>query len=262
MRRLPSDDDATKRDPSTYARQQHTPPKEGPPPPARGRAAIRIDAGECFFKAAKVDDEKAVFLEPYADLELAPGHHRIAGRTDEDEPWERLQSFHLEVGGAYVLTLREHGSGDLERIDQPYGADTSSEDELPMPPLIPSSEQPVTNPVVGSWREVQRISCEAGERYVPAVPIEELVIWASGDLRLTWTPFETYFDYNGHYGLDLERNELTLFDLGGNFIPPDVDKHGRFERRGKQLVLQDMWLGSSEGAGAGERACGHVFAPE
>ena len=116
---------------------------------------------------------------------------------------------------------------------------------------------PEAAPLVGFWSEAAQLSCGGGE--VPADPaIAELWFRADGTFRVTWFPFELYFDYWGNYTFDLAAGTLDLAVEGGNFIPPDIDGDGTFSVVGGDLVLSDIWLGS-HGNFMGDVACGHRF---
>ncbi len=118
---------------------------------------------------------------------------------------------------------------------------------------------PESNPLVGVWHEIAELPCGGGAEAPPFKPIEELWVHASGQLSVTWTPFEVYIDYWGTYAFDLMTGDLSLADLQGNYVPDDVDAAGTFMMDGSQLVLKDMWLGSPEGFPL-TPACGHRFA--
>lgn len=117
---------------------------------------------------------------------------------------------------------------------------------------------PESNPLVGVWHEVTQSPCGGGAD-IPAEPaIGELWFRASGEVNVTWEPFEVYVDYWGTYTHDVETGALSIMVDGGNYVPPDVDGAGTFAIDGGALVLSDMWLGSAQGF-MGEPACGHRF---
>ncbi len=122
--------------------------------------------------------------------------------------------------------------------------------------------RPELHPLKGFWREVGRIPCGGGPEFVPIDPINELFFTASGSLGVTWTPFEIYIDYTADYVADLDTGTLSLANasIGGNYVPADIDGEGLFSFEGDELVLEDMWLGSSQGS-MDPPACGHRFAP-
>ncbi|PCC68379.1 hypothetical protein SAMN02745121_05055 [Nannocystis exedens] len=117
---------------------------------------------------------------------------------------------------------------------------------------------PETNPFVGIWHEVAQLPCGGGAEVAPESAIQELWFRASGEVRVTWFPFEVYFDYWSDYTYDLETGDLTITPTGGNYVPADVEGVGTFSIEGSQLVLQDMWLGSPQN-GMQPANCGHRF---
>lgn len=107
---------------------------------------------------------------------------------------------------------------------------------------------PTANPLLGNWHEAAQIPCDGGPEIAPAQPIGELAFFAGGEINVTWTPFEVYVDYWGHYELDLDAGTLTFGGIGGNYVPTDIDGEGRLELKDGDLLLEDMWLGSPQGA--------------
>lgn len=118
---------------------------------------------------------------------------------------------------------------------------------------------PELHPLKGFWHEIARIPCGGGPEYVPDDPINELYFTASGRMGVTWTPFEVYVDYWGDYAADYDAGSISLSDLDGNYLPDDIDPDGSLRFEGDELVLTDMWLGSSQGS-VDPPACGHRFA--
>ncbi len=117
---------------------------------------------------------------------------------------------------------------------------------------------PELHPLIGLYTEVARIPCGGGPEFVPSDPIGELVFTASGEARVTWTPFEVYVDYWADYTHDLDTSALSIMPTGGNYVPDDVDGEGSFEFQGEELVLHDIWLGTSQNP-VEPAACGHRF---
>ncbi len=115
------------------------------------------------------------------------------------------------------------------------------------------------NPLIGYWLEEVQLACGSGAEIVPELPIEELVFAADGTFAVTWMPFESYVDYWGTYSFDLAQGTLDLVATGGNYVPPDIDGHGRvaLDEAGR-LVLTEIWLGTSHSPGT-EPHCGHRF---
>lgn len=117
---------------------------------------------------------------------------------------------------------------------------------------------PESNPFVGLWHEVAQLPCGGGVEVAPEVAIQELWFRANGEVRVTWLPFEIYFDYWSDYTYDLPTGELEIVPSGGNYVPADVDGAGTFKLEGQQLVLEDLWLGSPQN-GMKPANCGHRF---
>ncbi|MCY0987841.1 hypothetical protein OV203_11950 [Nannocystis sp. ILAH1] len=117
---------------------------------------------------------------------------------------------------------------------------------------------PETNPFVGIWHEVAQLPCGGGAEVAPEQAIQELWFRASGEVQVTWSPFEVYFDYWSDYTYDLQTGDLTITPTGGNYVPADVEGVGKFSIEGSQLVLEDMWLGSPQN-GMTPANCGHRF---
>jgi len=119
---------------------------------------------------------------------------------------------------------------------------------------------PETNPFVGTWHEVAQRSCADGTEVVPEQPIRELVFAADGQFAVTWVPFESYVDYWGRYVFDPAIGRLALAVTGSIQSPDDIDGRGTFAIDAKgDLVLEDIWLGTSQWATEGTVNCGHRF---
>ena len=131
----------------------------------------------------------------------------------------------------------------------------------PALPVVPSKTNPIETPLSGWWFEVARIPCDGGPEFTPDDPIHEFIVWQVGSFRVTWRPFETYVDFHGDYQLDLDDGRIRLSALAGCYVPPDVDKEGVFEMDGEELVLKNLWLGSSRRS-KDPPACGHRFSHE
>ncbi|MFV8749638.1 hypothetical protein ACNOYE_03690 [Nannocystaceae bacterium ST9] len=119
--------------------------------------------------------------------------------------------------------------------------------------------RPEQHPLKGYWHEVARIPCGGGPEFAPSDPINELYFTAAGEVGVTWTPFEVYVDYTADYVAALDAGTLSITDPGGNYVPGDIDGEGLFSLVGGELVLEDMWLGSSQGS-VEPPGCGHRFA--
>ena len=119
-----------------------------------------------------------------------------------------------------------------------------------------------TNPVIGSWHEEARYDCATGAE-LPAepAPINEIV-FEERSFSVTWTPFESYQDYEGTYVVDLDAGtiEMTIMPTSSNYVPPDTDLSGSFQIDSEgRVVLQDIWFGIDQ-AETAEPACGHRLA--
>jgi hypothetical protein len=116
-----------------------------------------------------------------------------------------------------------------------------------------------SNPLVGYWREQAQLDCATGAEVVPEHRIAELVFNADGTFAVTWYPFEVYHDYWGKYTFDLTRGVLDLEVEDGNYVPSNLDGHGRFafDADGR-LILREVWLGMAPD-GHGPPNCGHIF---
>ena len=57
----------------------------------------------------------------------------------------------------------------------------------------------------------------------------------------------------------LDAGTITFMPGGGNYLPDDIDAEGLFAFEGEELVLQELWLGSSQGS-MDPPGCGHRFA--
>jgi len=117
---------------------------------------------------------------------------------------------------------------------------------------------PEGNPLVGTWYEAAQLPCGGGTETAPAESLSELVLEADGTIMATWYPFEVYHDYRGKYTTDLATGAITITDVDGNYVPPDLDLTGTFEIDANgDLLLKDMWLGSYQGEqpppGCGQR---------
>jgi hypothetical protein len=118
---------------------------------------------------------------------------------------------------------------------------------------------PAGNPFKGLWREEAQLDCRRGNEVAPEVPIEELILTASGRFYVTWHPFEIRRDYWGTYAFDRETRAFDLTVESGNYIPADVRGGGRFSwDAADRLVLEDIWLGTPF-RGEGPARCGHKF---
>lgn len=116
--------------------------------------------------------------------------------------------------------------------------------------------EPALRPWVGFWREEAQLDCETGEERAPEQAIEEIQIKASGEVLVTWTPFELYVDWRGEGAWDLEDGTVSLMPTGWNYLPPDLDGEGTFAMDGADLLLRDLWLGTPR-EGVAPAGCGH-----
>jgi hypothetical protein len=118
---------------------------------------------------------------------------------------------------------------------------------------------PESNPFVGYWSEKTQISCDDETEEVPNNPIGELRFDADGSISVTWRPFEIYYDYWGSYSYDLKANTFSFFAGIGNYVPDDLDTSGTFSFDDGDLILRDVFLGSSSPNSGPAPACGHRF---
>jgi hypothetical protein len=118
-----------------------------------------------------------------------------------------------------------------------------------------------SNPFVGYWQEVAQLSCADDSEVSPEFAIQELVFAADGSFAVTWMPFESYVDYWGDYEFNLDEGTLELEATGSIQMPDDVDGRGSFEIDANgDLMLTEIWLGTSQWAEDGTVNCGHRFA--
>ena len=115
--------------------------------------------------------------------------------------------------------------------------------------LLSACATPVTNETpVGTWQQVDPRCFH---------PIRELVFRPDGTFLMTWTPFETYWDYVGEWTYDVRSRRLEMRTTGrANYIPEDIDLSGRATIVDGVMTLEDMTLGSRQ-RGA---ICAQVFA--
>lgn len=77
------------------------------------------------------------------------------------------------------------------------------------------------------------------------MPIREMVFREDGSFLLTWTPFESYWDYGGRWTHDPRTGRLDIEVTGRqNYLPPDADLSGRVRIDGDTLTVDDMFFGS------------------
>ncbi len=117
---------------------------------------------------------------------------------------------------------------------------------------------PALHPLKGVYQEVSRFPCDNGPEFVPDDPINELILTASGRMVVTWNPFEIYTDYGADYEAAIDGT-FAFSNASGNYVPADLDGAGDWVLEGDDLVLTNLWLGSSDGA-VTPPACGHRFA--
>ncbi len=118
------------------------------------------------------------------------------------------------------------------------------------------------NPLRGVWTESRQLGCDGGAEITPERVIGEVRFDADGVIRVTWTPFEIYYDYWGHYSYNVESGAFGFAVDGGNYVPSDVpsdaDSAGTFEiDNDGQLILRDVWLGKPQQGGPTH--CGHIL---
>lgn len=117
---------------------------------------------------------------------------------------------------------------------------------------------PLESDILGNWTEIQQLPCDGSDPIVPDPAILELIFADTGEFRVTWTPFESYVDYNGTFTIDEGTGALVLTVAGGNYVPPDIDGEGIATVTDGVLTLEDVWLGTAQNP-VTPVACGHVF---
>lgn len=118
------------------------------------------------------------------------------------------------------------------------------------------------NPLVGTWREVERVNCATGEQAEPFEPLLEVKFLENGTVSVTGGRlFEAYVDYEARYALNLESGAIEITDVREiNALPLQFDGSGTFEiDEAGRLVLDGMWLGTDFEAVGGVIGCGHVL---
>lgn len=97
---------------------------------------------------------------------------------------------------------------------------------------------PAKHPLRGLWRQTQEIVCGTGVQRVPAQPLHELRFQSSGKFSATWTPFESYIDYEGSFSYDPATGALDLTLTGGNDLPAQrkISASARLDARGRLVV--------------------------
>lgn len=97
---------------------------------------------------------------------------------------------------------------------------------------------PAKHPLRGLWRQTQEIACGTGLQRVPLKPLHELRFLSSGNFSATWTPFESYIDYEGTFNYDPAKGELQLLVTGGNDLPAQskIVASARLEPPGRLIV--------------------------
>ncbi len=103
-------------------------------------------------------------------------------------------------------------------------------------------------PLVGNWKEDARQTCGGTQWITPEKAIRELHVGANGTFTVTWTPFESYVDYEGTFTWDASTGAMTLKPTKVNYLPSDVVAKGTATIEGGKLVLRGLWLGSAKGA--------------
>lgn len=95
---------------------------------------------------------------------------------------------------------------------------------------LPPNQSPV-----GTW----------AQRQTDCTPVREMVFRADATFLMTWTPFESYWDYGGTWSYDAATGELEIeLRRPGNYVPPDIDLSGRATITADTMTLHDMSFGS------------------
>lgn len=97
---------------------------------------------------------------------------------------------------------------------------------------------PVKHPLRGLWRQTREIACGTGAQRVPPQPLHELRFRSNGNFSATWTPFESYIDYEGSFIYDPASGILNLAVTGGNNLPVDrkIVARTRLDAGGRLIV--------------------------
>jgi len=117
---------------------------------------------------------------------------------------------------------------------------------------------PAKHPLRGLWRQTQEIACGTGVQRAPPKPLHELRFQSSGKFSATWTPFESYIDYEGSFSYDPAKGALDLALTGGNDLPAQrkISASARLDARGR-LVVSALPGGSRNPTDAG--VCEMIF---
>ena len=91
-------------------------------------------------------------------------------------------------------------------------------------------------------------------------PVGELELREDGTFSVTFSPFESYRDYWGHYRFDPASGALSMTMEGGNYRPGNADLDGKahFDTAGR-LVLEGMYLGQPADLPSMGGACRYTF---
>lgn len=201
---------------------------------------------------------------PHGILELPIGSSEQfqVGLTQCCVVWEPLETcsvYSLEPAGSGATI--DPDSGLLELGSAPDGTLLTVRADVEEGTALVEGEVFVYDPALhmlkGTYQEVSRFPCDNGPEFVPDDPINELVLTASGKMIVTWTPFEIYTDYMADFE-DAIDGTFTFTNADGNYVPSDLDGEGNWVLEGNDLVLTELWLGSSQGA-VTPAACGHRF---
>ncbi len=119
---------------------------------------------------------------------------------------------------------------------------------------------PTDNPFVGMWQEEAQIACHDGSFIAPPQGIGELIFRANGEMLVTWSPFEIYFDYSAQYHYDITTGAFSFQARGINYLPADLDNAGAYaiDSEGR-LILKNIWLGAPPNRSDAPTNCGHRF---
>ena len=170
----------------------------------------------------------------------------------------------LFLGGAEPDCLSAYnidGDATVSISDGIYALRYLFEGQSP-PPAAPFPECGIstidTDPGCDSYT-----ACDSTFETEPRDTINEIILYGNGTFTVTWAPFETYVDYWGDYTFDLDAGTFSMVIRNGNFIPDDFDGEGRFHLEGEQLILESIWLGTSDWRGIpnppNDPHCGHIL---
>ena len=143
-----------------------------------------------------------------------------------------------------IVALSALGCGMVQRVVS----------DLPPPRRAPEANE--RNPLVGTWHEVGRLSCESGEEFTPENLLEEILLYADGEVVVTQYAFESYYGYKGEFAFSEDEGTFSLFNLDEINDPPPLPTTGTyaFDDAGRLVLTDVQFITTDPDAG-----CGHVL---